>query len=108
VKLRRLLCGHPGPAVLAVPGAQLTLYAAEVNVVRPPPPVAPHLLQPPLTHLDQCALADLAKQEERRPEQSVEVTLTSEPGPTTPSTPSASREITFDRARLLIPKAHCG
>ena len=53
-------------------------------------------------------VADLAKQEERRPEQSVEVTLTSEPGPTTPSTPSASREITFDRARLLIPKAHCG
>ena len=91
-----------------MPGAQLTLYAADVNVVRPRR-LWPHsLLQPPLTHLGQCALADLAKQEERRPEQSVEVTLTSEPGPTTPSTPSASHEITFDRARLLIPKAHCG
>jgi Virulence factor BrkB len=39
------------------------------------------LLQPPLTRPDQRALTDLAKQEERRPEQSVEVTFTPEPEP---------------------------
>ena len=74
-------------------GAQLTLYAAEVNVVRARRLWPRSLLQPPLTQPDQRALVDLAKQEERRPEQSVEVTFTpnQNPGsPTGPSTPSAN------------------
>jgi uncharacterized BrkB/YihY/UPF0761 family membrane protein len=60
-------------------GAQLTLYVAEVNVVRARRLWPRSLLQPPLTQPDQRALVDLAKQEERRPEQSVEVTFTPEP-----------------------------
>jgi hypothetical protein len=51
------------------------LYAAEVNVVRARRLWPRNLLRPPLTGPDQRALVDLAKQEERRPEQSVEVTF---------------------------------
>jgi YihY family inner membrane protein len=56
-------------------GAQVTLYAAEVNVVRARRLWPRSLLQPPLTEPDKRALVHLAKQEERRPEQSVEVTF---------------------------------
>ena len=56
-------------------GAQLTMYAAEVNVVRARHLWPRSLLQPPLTEPDRRALVQLAKQEERRPEQSVEVTF---------------------------------
>jgi YihY family inner membrane protein len=66
-------------------GAEVTLYAAEVNVVRARRLWPRSLLQPPLTGPDQRALVDLAKQEERRPEQSVEVTFTSEPEPDRPN-----------------------
>ena len=62
-------------------GAEVTLYAAEVNVVRARRLWPRSLLQPPLTGPDQRALVDLAKQEERRPEQQVEVTFTPEPEP---------------------------
>jgi uncharacterized BrkB/YihY/UPF0761 family membrane protein len=53
--------------------AQVTLYAAELNVV-----VHRHLwprsiVQPPLTEADERVLADIARQEERRPEQRVAV-----------------------------------
>jgi YihY family inner membrane protein len=65
--------------------AQLTLYAAEVNVVRARHLWPRSLLQPPLTQPDQRALVDLAKQEERRPEQAVEVTFTPEPEPGQPN-----------------------
>jgi uncharacterized BrkB/YihY/UPF0761 family membrane protein len=68
-------------------GAQLTLYAAEVNVVRARRLWPRSLLQPPLTQPDQRALVDLAKQEERRPEQSVEVTFTPEPESGQPNGP---------------------
>jgi len=59
--------------------AQATLYAAEINVVR-----ARHLwprsvLQPPLTDADEQVLADIARQEERRPEQNVDVEFEDEP-----------------------------
>src|SRR4029434_2370706 len=50
-------------------GAQVTLYGAEVNVVRARPLWPRSILQPPLTEADQRALIDLARQEERRPEQ---------------------------------------
>jgi uncharacterized BrkB/YihY/UPF0761 family membrane protein len=66
-------------------GAQLTLYAAEVNVVRARRLWPRSMLQPPLTQPDQRALVDLAKQEERRPEQSIEVTFTPEPEPRQPN-----------------------
>jgi uncharacterized BrkB/YihY/UPF0761 family membrane protein len=53
--------------------SQLTLYAAETNVV-----LARHLwprsiVQPPLTGADERVLHDIARQEERRPEQRVGV-----------------------------------
>jgi uncharacterized BrkB/YihY/UPF0761 family membrane protein len=54
-------------------GAQVTVYAAEINVVRARRLWPRSLLQPPLTEPDRRALVHLAKQEERRPEQSVQV-----------------------------------
>ena len=42
-------------------------------------------LQPPLTQPDQHVLIDLAKQEERRPEHSGEVTFTPDPEPGQPN-----------------------
>ena len=56
-------------------GSELTLYAAEVNVVLTRRLWPRSILQPPLTGPDQRALVDLAKQEERRPEQSIEVSF---------------------------------
>jgi hypothetical protein len=44
-------------------GAQLTLYAAEVNVVAAPTALA---AQPPLANVDQPAPVDLADQQQRR------------------------------------------
>jgi YihY family inner membrane protein len=61
-------------------GAQIGLYAAELNVV-----LARHLyprsiVQPPLTEPDREALRQLARKEERRPEQRVRVDFVDEPG----------------------------
>jgi uncharacterized BrkB/YihY/UPF0761 family membrane protein len=56
--------------------AQVTLYGAEVNVVRARRLWPRSILQPPLTEADQRALIDLAKQEERRPEQAINVEFT--------------------------------
>jgi YihY family inner membrane protein len=56
--------------------AQVTLYGAEVNVVRARRLWPRSILQPPLTEADQRALTDLAKQEERRPEQAINVQFT--------------------------------
>jgi YihY family inner membrane protein len=64
--------------------AQVTLYGAEVNVVRARRLWPRSILQPPLTEADQRALIDLAKQEERRPEETVNVEFTpqaSDPDP---------------------------
>jgi len=55
--------------------AQLTLYAAELNVVRARRLWPRSIVQPPLTSADRKTLAAIAKQEERRPEQSVEVSF---------------------------------
>ena len=57
-------------------GAQVTLYGAEVNVVRARRLWPRSILQPPLTEADQRALTDLARQEERRPEQAINVQFT--------------------------------
>ncbi|PWI44977.1 YihY/virulence factor BrkB family protein [Streptomyces sp. ICBB 8177] len=53
-------------------GAQLTVYAAESNVVHHRHLWPRALLQPPLTQADRRVLDDIAEQEERRPEQHVE------------------------------------
>jgi YihY family inner membrane protein len=55
--------------------SQLTLYVAEVNVVRARRLWPRSIVQPPLTSADKKTLAAIAKQEERRPEQSVEVSF---------------------------------
>ncbi len=54
-------------------GAQLTLYAAEVNVVRARHLWPRSLLQPPLTDADKRVLADITIQSKSRPEQEVRV-----------------------------------
>ncbi len=59
--------------------AQLLLYAAEVNVVLARRLWPRSLLQPPLTGPDQQVLAALAQTEERRPEQTIEVSFSPEP-----------------------------
>jgi uncharacterized BrkB/YihY/UPF0761 family membrane protein len=62
-------------------GAELTVYAAEVNVVLARRMWPRSIVQPPLTESDKRMLADLAKQEERRPEQTVQVIFTADPYP---------------------------
>jgi YihY family inner membrane protein len=53
--------------------AQLTFYAAEINVVRRRRLWPRSVVQPPLTEADRRALTYYAKQEERRPEEEVDV-----------------------------------
>ena len=56
-------------------GAQMTLFAAEVNVVRKRRLWPRALVQPPLTDADERALRSYAEQEERRPEVDVSVRI---------------------------------
>jgi YihY family inner membrane protein len=53
--------------------AQVTIYAAELNVVWARRLWPRSILQPPLTKADERVLGAIARQEERRPEQTVEV-----------------------------------
>ncbi len=53
--------------------AQVTLYAAEINVVSSRRLWPRSIVQPPLTPADEEVLRDIARQEERRPEQRVGV-----------------------------------
>ncbi|WP_051732241.1 YihY/virulence factor BrkB family protein [Kitasatospora phosalacinea] len=53
--------------------AQITVYAAETNTVLARRLWPRSLLQPPLTGPDEQVLEDIARQEERRPEQRVDV-----------------------------------
>ncbi len=59
-------------------GAQLTVYAAEANVVVKRRLWPRAIVQPPLTEADQRVLDDIAEQEERRPEQHVDSRFPSE------------------------------
>jgi YihY family inner membrane protein len=59
--------------------AQLLLYAAELNVVLARRLWPRSLLQPPLTGPDRRVLTALAEAEERRPEQTIEVSFAPEP-----------------------------
>jgi YihY family inner membrane protein len=52
---------------------QITLYAAELNVVRARRLYPRSIVQPPLTPADERVLSDIAKEGERRPEQRVAV-----------------------------------
>ena len=56
-------------------GAQMTLFAAEVNVVRKRRLWPRAIAQPPLTDADERALKSYAEQEERRPEEDVIVRI---------------------------------
>lgn len=56
-------------------GAQMTLFAAEVNVVRKRRLWPRAIVQPPLTEADERALKSYAEQEERRPEEHVDVRI---------------------------------
>jgi YihY family inner membrane protein len=56
-------------------GAQLTLYAAEINCVRLRRLWPRALVRPPLTSKDKQILVALAKMEERLPEESIDVTF---------------------------------
>jgi YihY family inner membrane protein len=69
--------------------AEVVLYGAELNVVRARRLWPRSILQPPLTEADQRALVDLARQEERRPEQAINVEFT----------PQASEPDTDDHVR---------
>jgi YihY family inner membrane protein len=61
-------------------GAEVSVYAAEVNVVLARRLWPRALVQPPLTEADRAAMALQALQNQRRPEQQVEVTYTDRPG----------------------------
>ncbi|MBW8827185.1 MAG: YihY/virulence factor BrkB family protein [Acidobacteria bacterium] len=63
---------------LALAGT-ITLYAAELNVVRARRLWPRSIVQPPLTRGDRQVLTDIARQEERRPEQRVIVEYPPEP-----------------------------
>ncbi len=60
---------------LSLAGA-IAIYSAEANVVLARRLWPRSILQPPLTSSDRRVLADIAEQQERRPEQQVEVTFT--------------------------------
>jgi hypothetical protein len=57
-------------------GVQATVYAAEVNVVLARRMWPRAIVQPPLTEADRHSMALQALQNQRRPEQVVEVTFT--------------------------------
>jgi uncharacterized BrkB/YihY/UPF0761 family membrane protein len=68
--------------------SQLTLYAAEINVVLARRLWPRSIVQPPLTDADERVLHDIARQEERRPEQRIGVGFA----------PDATREARNDAA----------
>jgi uncharacterized BrkB/YihY/UPF0761 family membrane protein len=68
-------------------GAQLTIYAAEINVVRYRRLWPRSIVQPPLTSSDREALRTMAKKEERRPEEHITVHFESPPAKDPPGTP---------------------
>jgi YihY family inner membrane protein len=63
--------------------AQVSLYAAELNVVRARRLWPRSVLQPPLTEPDRAVLRDIVEQEIRRPEQRVNVGFVETDGPKT-------------------------
>jgi len=82
-------------------GAQLTLYAAETNVVLARRLWPRSMVQPPLTRADELVLAAIAKQGERRPE--VRVSTTTSTPPATEETRLPTRQRRRPPARQLPP-----
>ena len=70
--------------------AQITLYAAEINVVRVRRLWPRSLVQPPLTEPDRQVLRNMVEQEIRRPEQHVEVAFDESEVELTPNGPASS------------------
>jgi YihY family inner membrane protein len=60
-------------------GVQATVYAAEINVVLARRMWPRAIVQPPLTEADRASMALQALQNQRRPEQKIEVTFTDRP-----------------------------
>jgi YihY family inner membrane protein len=75
-------------------GAQLTLYCAEINVVRARKLWPRSLVQPPLTEADRTVLRAGALVERRRPEQHIEVTFDSPDGSTQAEASTPDRDVT--------------
>jgi YihY family inner membrane protein len=74
--------------------SQLVVYAAEVNVVRARQLWPRSIMQPPLTPADERVLSDIARQEQRRPEERVGVGF----GPNAPATAAEdARRMTPER-----------
>jgi YihY family inner membrane protein len=75
---------------------QVTVYAAELNVVLTRRLWPRTIVQPPLAEADRASMALQALQNQRRPEQCVEVTFTDrQPGmPAPPQTPRTPDEVT--------------
>jgi len=76
-------------------GVQITVYAAEVNVVLTRRLWPRRIVQPPLTEADRAALALQVLQNQRREEQAVEVSFTDRPpgAPTPAQTPRTPEEV---------------
>jgi len=71
-------------------GAQMTLYMAEVNVVKARRLWPRAIVQPPLTEADERVLHDIARQGVRRPEQQLRVRFEHEQGPRVAGAPDPS------------------
>lgn len=80
---------------------QITLYAAEINVVLARRLYPRSILQPPLTEADRAALALQPLQNQRRPEQHIRVTFTDRPeGQSAPvSTPQVPGDVSPPAAK---------
>lgn len=72
-------------------GAQIMLLGAEINVVKKRRLWPRSLMPPPLTDTDKRALTEAAKVEERRPEQSVEVSFDAGQGSEEPARDGGER-----------------
>jgi YihY family inner membrane protein len=75
-------------------GAEVTVYAAEINVVLSRRLWPRAIVQPPLTEPDRASMALQALQNQRRPEQQVTVTFNDRPdGAAPPGTPRTPDEV---------------
>jgi hypothetical protein len=76
-------------------GVQITVYAAEVNVVLTRHLWPRTIVQPPLAEADRASLALQALQNQRREEQNVQVSFSDRPPGTSipPHTPSTPEEV---------------
>jgi YihY family inner membrane protein len=81
-------------------GSETAVYSAEINVVLARRLWPRAMVQPPLTEADRVSMALQALQNQRRPEQQVEVTFTDQPAGASaaPPTPAMPRHADTDRS----------